>query len=123
MVKPTTAPLRAHDTDAKVEAEMTRLLYRSAGFGLFSNFVLALLLVTGTFAVHPTSLHAPWLAAILAVSVARFLLNRAFKRKAPGIEQLPFWRMAFLVGVAVAGLIWGAAGWLYFSGEALNKYR
>ena len=118
MVKPTTAPLRAHDTDAKVEAEMTRLLYRSAGFGLFSNFVLALLLVTGTFAVHPTSLHAPWLAAILAVSVARFLLNRAFKRKAPGIEQLPFWRMAFLVGVAVAGLIWGAAGWLYFSGEA-----
>ena len=32
---------------AKVEAELTRLLYRSAGFSVFSNAVLALVMVAG----------------------------------------------------------------------------
>jgi hypothetical protein len=37
----------------RVEAEMTRLLYRSAGFGLFSNFVLAAVLVAGVWSYFP----------------------------------------------------------------------
>ena len=36
-------PVR-QDIVLRVEAEMTRLLYRSAGFGLYSNFVLAMVL-------------------------------------------------------------------------------
>ena len=39
--------------DCKVEAEMTRLLYRSAGFGLFSNIALAVILVAGAFNTQP----------------------------------------------------------------------
>ena len=116
---PTNVSIRPQGTDAKVEAEMTRLLYRSAGFGLFSNFVLALVLVVGTFTVHTAALHIPWLSAILVVSVGRYLLNRSFERNAPAIEDLPLWRRSFLVGVAIAGLIWGGAGWLYFSGEGM----
>ena len=48
----------------KVEAEMTRLLYRSAAFGLFSNFILAVILVAGTYPIHVPALHAGWLAAV-----------------------------------------------------------
>jgi two-component system, sensor histidine kinase len=107
------------DIDRRVEAEMTRLLYRSAGFGLFSNFVLALVLVVGTATIHPASLHVPWLGAIVIVSLARFGLNRAFTRRAPGLSALPTWRRAFIVGVGAAGLIWGYAGWVYFTGETL----
>jgi two-component system, sensor histidine kinase len=109
----------APEIGLKVEAEMTRLLYRSAEFGLFSNFVLAIILVAGTVSVHPISLHAPWLGAILAVSIARFCLNRAFARAVPDIDRLPQWRLAFLGGVVVAGLIWGSAGWFYFAGDSL----
>jgi two-component system, sensor histidine kinase len=103
----------------KVEAEMTRLLYRSAAFGLFSNFILGLLLVVGTYPIHPPSLHGWWLAAILSVSIARLFLNRAFFRANPPFEQLPQWRTRFLVGVAAAGVLWGAAGWFYFAGESI----
>ncbi|HVU34765.1 MAG TPA: ATP-binding protein [Opitutaceae bacterium] len=105
--------------EQKVNAEMTRLLYRSAGFGLFSNVVLAAVLVLGTVTVHPLSLHVPWLAAVLAVTVARLAVNRAFSARSPEDPQLPSWRFAFVAGVAAAGVIWGAAGWLYFSGPAL----
>ena len=64
----------------KVEAEMTRLLFRSSGFGLFSNFALALILVAGTSATHPTSLHEPWLGSIVLVSLGRLGINLAFAR-------------------------------------------
>lgn len=93
---------------------MTRLLFRSAGFGLFSNFILAAILVAGTFNVHPGSLHAAWFGAIAAVTAARFGLNVAFTRANPPIERHLVWRRAFTVGVALAGLIWGSAGWYYF---------
>ena len=101
----------------KVDGELTRLLYRSAGFGLFSNFVLALVLVAGTRHSLPWSLHGPWLGAILAVSLARWSLNVAFARTSPSLEALPRWRAAFTAGVAAAGLLWGAAGWFYFASE------
>ncbi|MDO8543469.1 MAG: ATP-binding protein [Opitutaceae bacterium] len=72
------SPLRSGATltiDQKVEAEMTRLLYRSAGFGLYSNFVLALLLVAGTLRVHPLRVHVPWLATLVVVCLGRWALN------------------------------------------------
>jgi signal transduction histidine kinase len=115
------APHLAGDSpiDHKVDAEMTRLLYRSAGFGLFSNFALAVILVAGTLTTHPASLHIPWLSAIVLVSLARFALHFAFARAQPPPERLYAWRLAFITGVAAAGLIWGIAGWIYFEGAQL----
>ena len=59
---PVTAPANeaaiAPAIDRKVEAEMTRLLYRSAGFGLFSNVALALVLVAGALPTQPWQNHA-----------------------------------------------------------------
>jgi two-component system, sensor histidine kinase len=103
----------------KVEAEMTRLLYRSAAFGLFSNFILAIILVIGTYPIHSPKLHAYWLVAIVSVSVARLFLNRAFMGAVPPVDRLHRWHAVFVFGVAVAGMIWGAAGWFYFAGEGL----
>jgi len=115
----TSTAIRSTDVDGKVEAEMTRLLYRSAGFGLFSNFVLAVVLVAGTALVHPPGLQFAWLSTITLVSIVRLGLNIMFDRASPTIEQLPKWRSAFIVGVALAGLVWGAAGWFYFSAASL----
>ncbi len=98
---------------------MTRLLYRTAGFGLFSNFVLAMILVAGTFSVHPLSLQAPWFGAIALVSLGRWGINAAFARAQPPLDRLRAWRNAFIVGVAVAGFIWGTAGWLYFQTDQM----
>ena len=105
-----------------VEAEMTRLLYRSAGFGLFSNAALAVILIVGTHIAAPHPLHWPWLALIALVSAARQVLNVAFARAQPAPEQLAFWRTAFIAGTVVSGVAWGAAGWMFFgNGELVPR--
>lgn len=118
-----TAALPAPDTagpssiDQKVEHEMTRLLFRSAGFGLFSNLALAVILVAGAFKEFPLELHLPWLGAIVMVTLGRWTLNLAFARIEPPPERLHVWRGAFLGCLAFAGIIWGTAGWFYFATE------
>ncbi len=100
---------------------MTRLLYRSAGFGLFSNFVLGVVLVAGTYTAHPPRLHATWLASLTLVTLGRWGICRAFVRASPPPERLPVWRAMFMVGLVVAGLIWGCAAWFYFDSEGLTS--
>lgn len=103
----------------KISAEMTRQLFRSAGFGLFSNFALAPLLVLGVGERAPGWWHAIWLGAILPLSLARLALNMAFVRRAPPVAQLPAWRRRFIAGAAAAGMLWGLAGWFYFAADGL----
>ncbi len=92
---------------------MTRLLYRSAGFGLFSNFVLALVLVAGIWSYFPARLTLGWLALIFVISSARFGLNWAFARQPRADSETAPWQWAFLVGVLAAGCSWGLAAWLF----------
>lgn len=103
----------------RIDGEMTRQLYRTAGFGLFSNFVLALVLAAGGGDALPARELGIWLGIAVLVSIGRYLLNRAFARTAPSIEELEIWRTRFLVGTLVAGLAWGAAGWIFFPSPGL----
>jgi signal transduction histidine kinase/CheY-like chemotaxis protein len=107
------------DIGRRVEAEMTRLLYRSAGFGLFSNFVLALIMVAGIVTYFPGRLLGGWLALIMVVSIARGVLNWAFARRVRSDEETIPWRWAFFAGVAAAGLTWGLAAWIFVQTDAL----
>jgi len=92
---------------------MTRLLYRSAGFGLFSNIVLAGILVAGVYSYFPRTLTIGWLVAIVAVSIGRRVLNWRFSAQPRADEQLPEWRNRFFIGVLVAGCVWGFGGWVF----------
>jgi signal transduction histidine kinase/CheY-like chemotaxis protein len=104
---------------AKAEAELTRLLYRSAGFGLFSNIVLAVVMVAGLWTYFPPATIFAWLAAILLVSLARIVLNLSFARRRHEDAELVLWRLAFGIGVAVAGCLWGLGGWIFLQTAAL----
>jgi two-component system, sensor histidine kinase len=113
------AACHAPSTEQRVDAEMTRLLYRFAGFGLFSNVVLALVLLAGTSDAPALSLRLTWFAAVLLVSLGRWGLNAAFSRSNPNLQEMPRWRRAFFIGVTSSGFIWGAAGWLFWDTEEL----
>jgi two-component system, sensor histidine kinase len=99
--------------DFRVEAEMTRMLYRAAGFGLFSNFVLAVVLVAGVWSYFPAGTTLGWLAVVLALSLGRLATNRIFARRARADDELAPWRRLFLAQVAASGLVWGAGAWLF----------
>ena len=49
--------------DSMVDAELTRLLYRSVSFGLFSNLALAALMVAGSWTYVDSTLALVWLGA------------------------------------------------------------
>jgi signal transduction histidine kinase/ActR/RegA family two-component response regulator len=107
----------ANGIPRRVEDELTRLLYRSAGFGLFSNFVLAGILTLGVGQYLPWRQSLIWFFTIFLVSSARLALNIAFSRLKPPPEQLGYWRLAFVTGVTIAGVTWGAAGWFFYGVE------
>ncbi len=103
----------------RVEAEMTRMLFRAAGFGLFSNFVLAAVLVAGVWSYFPSRITLGWLAVVLAVSLVRLVTNWAFARRARADDELTPWRRVFIVQLAAAGLSWGAGAWLFLDAQEL----
>ncbi|AOS43697.1 Autoinducer 2 sensor kinase/phosphatase LuxQ [Lacunisphaera limnophila] len=107
------------DIDLRVTAEMTRLLYRSAGFGLFSNLALALILVAGVWTYFSLGKTLGWLAAIAVVTLARVALNWAFMRRTRTDEEVKLWRVWFMLGVVGAGLLWGVAAWLFLNTQGL----
>ncbi len=103
----------------RVEAEMTRLLYRSAGFGLFSNFVLAAVLVAGVWSYFPARTLLAWFGAIVAVSLVRLATNVAFARRPRADAELGRWRKVFFVELVAAGIAWGAGAWLFLAADEL----
>jgi signal transduction histidine kinase/CheY-like chemotaxis protein len=109
----------ARSIGIRVEAELSRLLYRAAGFGLFSNFVLGCLLTAGLWTYFPSRITLAWLTAILAVSLVRLGTNLAFARRARADDELDRWRVIFVVEAAVAGAVWGAGAWIFLNTEAL----
>ena len=107
------------DIKLRIEGEMTRLLYRATNFGLYSNFVLALVLVAGVWTYFPARLTLGWLAGIFAVTTIRVGLSLAFTRKVLRDEQLRPWRTLFMAGVISAGGLWGLSGWLFLQTQDL----
>ena len=105
--------------DARVDAEMTRLLYRFADFGLFSNFALSIILVVGAWTEVGSTFLIVWLAVILGVTAIRIVLHVLFTRRQPEDSALARWRTAFGVGVIVAGCLWGVGGWWFLDTSAL----
>lgn len=103
----------------KVDGEMTRLLYRTAGFGLFSNAILAIVLAAGLIGSLPLEDLGLWLGAVLAISGVRWILNLRYLHRQPSLDELARWRRIFVIGVIVAGLAWGAAGWFFFASPDL----
>ena len=110
------------DIARRVDAEMTRLLYRSAGFGLFSNFALALILAVGVWTYFPPQVTLGWLALIITISTGRGILNWLFFRWAPRDHETEIWRRAFFAGLILSGCSWGLAAWMFLqTGELLPR--
>ena len=103
----------------KVEGELTRLLFRSAGFGLFSNFVLALVLAAGLWSHYPARTLLLWLGAVLLVSGLRVGLHFQFSRRPREDTELVVWRRRFTYGLVVSGALWGFTGWLFFDAPGM----
>ena len=106
-------------TSARVEEELTHLVYRSAGFSLIANAILAVLLICGVWTHANPRTMLLWGAAILTITAARIVLARLYLRSPPAETGNARWRRAFAIGLVLSGATWGAAGWLFIESDDL----
>jgi len=111
------APITSRDfsaVDRRVDAELIRVLYREAPFGIIATATVATTIaIVMANALH-AGLVAGWLALTLVLCTARYWLVLAFRRTQPADELTRRWAWRFTVAVLSSGLCWGCAGWIFF---------
>jgi hypothetical protein len=100
--------------DRRVEAELVRVLYREALFGIIATASVATMMaIVMANAMHP-GLVAGWWALTLVLCAGRYWLVHAFRRALSPDEQIRWWAHRFTIGALTSGLCWGSAGWIFF---------
>lgn len=103
----------------RIQAELTRLLFRNSPFGLWSNLALGGLLAAGQTDFASKPILVGWFVLMAAISVARLWLNRQYRRHDPSDAEHAPWRRYFIAGVVATAALWGLAGWHFLGTEEL----
>ena len=107
-------------TAAEVYAEQVRHLYRltrwSAYFGTPAS---AGIIVFALWDTVSNVLLMSWLGAVMAVTLARYLLHRAFFKAAPQAPAVHAWEHHFVIGTGTMGVLWGALGSVLYPAQSL----
>ena len=99
-------PQREH-----VAREQLRMVLLHTRFGTLAATAFAVLLALQVQHSLPALQVQGWLAAKLAVALARIVLAQAYVRWGDASPQRQRWERAMLGMLALDGLVWGLAGW------------
>jgi len=103
--------------DAEVYAQNVRDLYAQSRFVLSSSVVIASLLVTLHWGVTPSPALLTWWLAIVWMTAVRLWVAHRYRKLQPRPAEAPRWGIFFVVGSATSGVVWGSAGWLFFTDD------
>jgi len=103
-----------NDAEQHLQAELTRLAYRSASAGLALYLVLIVITTWSAWDAFPHAAIVGWFAVASCATLGRIWLQVAFIRRAPTDAEMPRWRTLFKIGVAASALTWGYAVWTFF---------
>lgn len=99
--------------ESRIESELTHLLFRSASFGLFSNFALSGLFAWGIWNYFNHSAILNWVSMVTMVTFGRVVIQIVYKRSSSSTRRLPYWRRWFITGSSLSAGCWGVAGWVF----------
>jgi diguanylate cyclase (GGDEF)-like protein len=106
-------PARPPDPDnlsARIEQS-----YRQLSISLIVNLVIGLLLAVVLWGAASYPVLFIWLVLLLAVTAARYLTLRNYRKATLGAElDRAAWTKHFVAGACAAGVVWGAAGVILF---------
>lgn len=102
-----------------VLAEQIRLLYANANVGTAVTVcaATAVAYLQRKVISHPVVLG--WLAYMMVVSFARFVLTRVYWRASAANRSRNIWSIVFSIGAGAAGIGWGAAGIVLYPNDFL----
>jgi signal transduction histidine kinase/ActR/RegA family two-component response regulator len=115
-------PSGRHQRQQQVRSAQTRLLYDNASTAIVAAILVAPLLAYFQWDVIPHFTVSAWLAYVLLMSAARWMLVRRYRRVSPSDADTSRWSVAFAVGAAMAAAGWGGSAIvLYPAGRPLNE--
>src|SRR3954470_14658228 len=100
------ANARLLSREREVRAAQVRLLYENANLGVAVTLFATAVLGCVQWGFVPHQIIVAWCVYMCAVSVARHVLTRRYKRNTrPGAET-DWWGSAFAIGAGLAGTGW-----------------
>jgi signal transduction histidine kinase len=103
------------DHTQEIRSSQVRLLFEQLPSALFATVVNATILIAVLQREFPGPLLWSWFLATLAVAALRYGQMRRYFRASPDSVQWPVWRRWHFYGVAANGLLWGFAGFFFFT--------
>ncbi len=107
-------PSSGRDLSQAVFAEQVAIVYGLTPFTLAISIVGANLVLVVTWPLASRAVLLTWYVLIHVITLCRFLLILAYRRRAPAPEQVRPWAGWFVLGTLAAGCGWGAVGVLLF---------
>lgn len=103
------------DADKGILLGQVRLVFASIPFSATSIPIVSVLLTVLLWDVVGHAAIANWLSVVFLVSLFRWWQYRRFLKEKPTTEASGRWLQQVLLGAALSGLVWSAAGVLLFS--------
>lgn len=104
----------AHKHRARIEAELTRLLYQNMPASYTGTAITAALLAVIMWRAVPRGALLAWLVFTFVLATARHLLWRTYRRRRPAAPDYRPWLNYAIAAGALSGTIWGAASVVFF---------
>ena len=98
-----------------LRADLVRALYRQKPTILIASIVNAAIVTLVLWEVSPKPWPGLWLALVIAVALVRVALMSRYHKVPSGDVDPKFWARALVASAAASGILWGAAGVLFFT--------
>ena len=100
--------------EGRARTEHLRVLLRHSIYVLLGNLAGSVTLAVGLWTTARHSLLVTWMLLMIVFNGARWLAGRRFPTGFIGEAETRRWEKRFLASVAVSGILWGAAGGLFY---------
>ena len=97
-----------------MRAEHLRILFRHSNFVLLGNLSASLTLAVGLWSIVRHDVMAAWISAMIILNVTSWIAGRRFPAGIISDAETLRWEGRFIVSVAISGILWGAAGSLFY---------
>ncbi len=106
----------------KILSGVIASVYRQVPQSVLGSIVGGVALVAVFWKTHDPNILLAWFIAMLIESFVRLRTARAFRAAAATVDQVRTWSTRWVALAALAGVLWGAAGVLFFAPrEALQQ--
>jgi len=107
--------------EVRARSEHLRVSLRHSIFVFLGNLAGSVTLVVGLWGTAQRSLLIIWMLVIIVFNVARQLVWRRFPTGFIGEAETHRWEMRFMASVAISGVLWGAAGGLFYVADQAEQ--